>query len=263
MVDRLLDQNRPVRAASRTGTPPFDWADQRTWPALLENAAAAYIAYYPDLGSPEATATIAAFTELAVSGGVRRLVLLSGRGEENVLPSEQVVRESGVEWTIIRSSWLAQNFSEDFLLEPVAHGEVVLPTGQIREPFVDADDIADIAVEALTGSRHAGELYEVTGPRLMTFADTVREIAQASGRDIRYVSVSIGEFAAGLRQQGMPEEHIPFFADLFERVLDGRNEHLTDGVERALGRPPRDFADYAKSTAATGVWGLPSDASQT
>jgi uncharacterized protein YbjT (DUF2867 family) len=254
VVDRLRARGVPAVPASRTGTPAFDWSDQSSWPALLTDVDAAYLAYYPDLGSPEAAEIIADFTELAVGSGVRRLVLLSGRGEEKVLPSERVVREAGVDWTIIRSSWLAQNFSEDFLLEAVAAGEVVLPAGSVGEPFIDAEDIADIAVEALTSSRHAGQLYEVTGPRLMTFADTVEEISAATGRDIRYLPVTIDEFASGLLKQGMPAEHLPFFSDLFLRVLDGRNEHVTDGVQRALGRPARDFTDYATTTAATGVW---------
>ena len=89
-----------------------------------------------------------------------------------------------------------QNFSEDFLVGPILDGEVVLPAGKELEPFVDADDIADVAVAALTDDRHIGELYELTGPRLLTFAEAVAEIAAATGRDVRYVPVSIEEHAA-------------------------------------------------------------------
>ena len=99
-----------------------------------------------------------------------------------------------------------------------------------------------------------GELYELTGPRLLTFADAVGEIAQATGREIRYLPVSIEDFAAALDEQTVPDEWIELLVYLFQEVLDGRNAHLADGVQRALGREPRDFADYARDAAATGVW---------
>jgi len=185
---------------------------------------------------------------------VRRLVLLSGRGEEEARVSEQTVRDSGVDWTILRSSWFSQNFSEDYLLEPVLVGEVALPAGNVPEPFVDAEDIADIAVAALTEDGHAGQLVELTGPRLLTFADAVGEISQAAGREVRYVPVSMQRYASALAEHDVPAEFVSLLTYLFSEVLDGRNAHLTDGVERALGWAPRDFTDYARDAAATGVW---------
>jgi uncharacterized protein YbjT (DUF2867 family) len=136
----------------------------------------------------------------------------------------------------------------------VLGGEVALPAGEMREPFVDADDIADVAIAALTGDGHVGELYELTGPRLLTFAEAVAEIARATGREIRYVPVSIEEFAGAAAEQNVPEEVIEMLTYLFGEILDGRNAHLTDGVERALRRPPKDFGAYARDAAATGVW---------
>jgi uncharacterized protein YbjT (DUF2867 family) len=181
-------------------------------------------------------------------------VLLSGRGEAGARRGEQVIQNSGCAWTIIRASWFCQNFSEDYLLQPVLSGEIALPASDVAEPFVDADDIADVAVAALTDRRHAGQLYEVTGPRLLTFADAAAEISQASGRHVEYVPVTAEEYAAGAAEQGIPAELVGALTDLFAEVLDGRNASLTDGVERALGRPPRDFADYALSATRTGVW---------
>ena len=257
IVQRLTACGLPVRVGSRSGEPPFDWEDRATWVPALQNVESAYIAYHPDLAVPGATATIRSFAELAVESGARRLVLLSGRGEEGAQLSEQAVQDSGADWTIVRASWFCQNFSESFMLEQVLSGEVALPAGNVAEPFVDAEDIADVAVAALTEGGHAGQLYEVTGPRLLNFAEAVGEIAEATGRDIRYVPVSLEQFTSMLAELQVPSDFVKLLTYLFTEVLDGRNDYLTDGVQRALGREPRDFADYARDAAATGVWGSP------
>lgn len=254
VVERLKAKNLPVRAASRSGETPFDWGNVGTWAAALRGVDAVYITYYPDLAAEGSADAIRSFTDLAVKSGVQRLVLLSGRGEPEAQRCEQIVRECGVEWTIVRASWFSQNFSENYLLEPLLAGEVALPNGQVGEPFVDADDIADVATAALTEDGHAGQLYEVTGPRLWTFAQAVQEIARASGRSIRFADISIEEYRAGLQQAQLPDDLVNLITFLFSEVLDGRNASVTDGVTRALGRPARDFADYVRTTAATGVW---------
>ncbi|WP_089017842.1 NAD(P)H-binding protein [Micromonospora coriariae] len=254
VVDRLTALGRPVRVGSRSGEPRFDWTDQSTWAGVLEGVGSVYLVYYPDLAAPDAPATIRAFVEQAVAGGVERIVLLSGRGEEAAQLCEQVVQRSGAEWTILRASWFSQNFSEDFLVDSVRGDEIVLPAGDVGEPFVDADDIAEIAVAALTEAGHVGQLYELTGPRLLTFAEATDEIAKAVGRPITYQSVSPQEYAEVMARYQVPAELVAVLTDLFGKVLDGRNAHLTDGVQRALGRRPRDFADYARDAAATGVW---------
>jgi uncharacterized protein YbjT (DUF2867 family) len=255
VAERLTARGLPVLVGSRSGEPPFAWEDQATWAPALRDVESVYVTYYPDLALPGAAATVGAFAELAVANEVRRLVLLSGRGEEGALLGEQAVRESGADWTILRSTWFSQNFSEGFFLDQVLSGEVALPAGNTPEPFVDADDIADIAVAALTDNRHIGQLYELTGPRLLTFAQAVEEIAQASGREIRYVPVSIEQYTSLLAEHDVPAEFVSLMNYLFTEVLDGRNAHLADGVQRALGREPRDFSDYVRATAATGVWG--------
>ena len=247
-------RHRSVRLGSRSGTPPFDWEQPATWPGALHDIEAVYISYYPDLAAPGATDAIRSFTGLAVQHGVRRLALLSGRGEPEAQRCEQLVRDSGVEWTLVRASWFCQNFSEGYLLEPLLAGEVALPTGPVGEPFVDADDIADVAVAALTEDRHIGQLYEVTGPRLWTFAEAVAEIGRVTHRQIRYVQVPVAEYAATLQAAQLPTEFVSLITYLFTEVLDGRNASVADGVPRALGRAPRDFADYVRETAATGVW---------
>lgn len=254
VAQRLAARGLPVRTGSRSGTPPFDWEDQSTWAPALEGMGSAYVSYYPDLAIPGAVGAVQAFTELALEHGVQRLVLLSGRGEEEAQRAEQVIQHSGADWTILRCSWFNQNFSENYLLEPILAGEVALPRGDVPEPFVDADDIADAAVAALTEDGHIGRLYELTGPRLLTFTEAVAEIATATGREIRFVSITIEQYAATLAELDLPADLVSLVIYLFREVLDGRNAHVTDGVRRALGREPRDFRDYARETAATGVW---------
>jgi uncharacterized protein YbjT (DUF2867 family) len=256
IVDRLTASGLPVRVGSRNASIPFDWEDASTWAPALQDVRAAYISYFPDLAIPGAPEAVRAFAELALDRGVRRLVLLSGRGEDEAQHAERAVQETGADVTVVRCAWFMQNFSEDYLVGPILDGEVVLPADGQLEPFVDADDIADVAVAALTDDRHIGETYELTSPRLMTFPDAVGEIAAASGRRINYVPVSADEYAAGAAEHGVPEEFVGFLTYLFSDVL-GNNAYLTDGVERALGRQPRDFSDYVRDTAATGVWAAP------
>jgi uncharacterized protein YbjT (DUF2867 family) len=254
VVERLQARGVPTRAGSRSAQPRFDWEDRDTWAPALSGVAAVYVTYYPDLAVPGAPEAVGELALLAREQGVQRLVLLSGRGEEEAQRSEEVVKEAGIDWTILRSSWFDQNFSEGFLIDSVLEGVVALPVGGVREPFVHADDLADIAVAALTEDGHAGQLYEVTGPRLMTFCDAVVEIAEATGREVRFQTVPMEAFGAELGKQGLSADEVWLVTYLFTEVLDGRNESLTDGVQRALGREPRDFADYVRATVAAGLW---------
>lgn len=254
VAERLAALGMPVRIGSRSANPAFDWEDPSGWAAALDGAGAVYITYYPDLAAPGAPEAVRALVGQALQQGVRRLVLLSGRGDEEAQRAEQVLQDSGADWTIVRASWFSQNFSESVLLEGVLAGEIALPAGDVGEPFVDTDDIADVVVAALTQDGHVGQLYEVTGPRLLTFAEATAEIARAIGRPVRYTRLSAEAFTATLAQQGLPAEFTGLLLYLFTTVLDGRNAYLTDGVQRALGRPPKDFADYARDAAASGAW---------
>ena len=200
------------------------------------------------------TDAIAGVVETALAAGTRRLVLLSGRGEEKAEACEKILMASGADWTILRASFFNQNFSEGYLLDPILAGQVMLPAGDVGEPFSDTEDIADVAATVLTEDGHGGEVYELTGPRALTFAEATATIAEATGREIAYTRIPPEDFAAGLAADGVPPDIIDFLVDLFGTVLDGRNAAVGDGVERVLGRPARDFADYARVTAATGVW---------
>ncbi|MER8551284.1 NAD(P)H-binding protein [Mesorhizobium sp. M0976] len=254
LAERLTARGLPVQIGSRSGTPPFDWENSTTWEPALDGVGAVYISYYPDLAVPGAADTVGAFSRLAVECGVRRLVLLSGRGETEAQRAEEMLKASGADWTILRCAWFSQNFSEGFLVESLQEGEVALPVGSVGEPFVDADDIAEAAFTVLTQQGHVGELYELTGPRLLSFADAVAEIGRAAGRDIRFKRVSYAEFTTAIAEHELPAEFAWLLNELFTEVLDGRNETLTDGVQRVLGRAPKDFSTYATETAATGIW---------
>ncbi|MYV79338.1 NAD(P)H-binding protein [Streptomyces sp. SID1046] len=252
VAERLMAQGRPVRVGSRRGEPPFDWNDPATWLPALEDVDRVYVTYYPDLAFPGASVQVTDFAEVAVAAGARRLVLLSGRGEEAARASEEGLKASGADWTIVRSSWFNQNFDQSFFLESVRSGEIVLPTAEAVEAFVDTGDIADVVVAALTDDRHIGKTYELSGPRLLGFDDVAAELSKVTGREITYAPIPMEDYRAVLRENGLPED----FAELFTLILDGRNAHLVDGVEEVLGRRPRDFSDFAREAAATGVWDL-------
>lgn len=256
VTERLTEKGVAVRIGSRSANPSFDWADPSTWAGALNGVRAAYITYVPDLAVPGAKDAVARLIDVAKEVGVHRLVLLSGRGEEEAQATENTLIAAGVDWTIVRCAWFNQNFSEGQMLDQIVAGEVALPVDEVGEPFVDTDDIADVVVAALTDDRHIGQLYELTGPRLLSFSQATAEIAHATGRDIQFQRISHEDFKAGVDELGLSKDIVWLLDELFTRVLDGRNEYLTDGVQRALGRAPRDFADYARDAAASGVWNV-------
>jgi uncharacterized protein YbjT (DUF2867 family) len=228
--------------------------DESTWRPALQGMDAVYVTFQPDLAVPGTQPLIKAFAETAVRSGIKKLVLLSGRGEEEAHQCESLIMNSGAAWTIVRCSWFNQNFSESFLLDPILAGVVALPVGDVGEPFVDTDDIADVAVAALTEQGHDGQLYELTGPRLVSYAQAIDEIAHATGRDIKFIQITSEQYAEELRSAQVPQEFIDFILYLFTEVMDGRNAQLADGVKRALGRQPKDFSTYVSEMAASGIW---------
>ncbi|MFF1451391.1 NAD(P)H-binding protein [Streptomyces sp. NPDC058274] len=242
-----------VRAASRAHG--FDWDDRTTWADALRGADAAYLVYPSDVGAPSAADAVGALAREAVALGVRRLVLLSSRGEERARPAEEALRASGADWTIVRAAWFAQNFSEGPLVEGLRHGELVFPAGEVEEPFIDVRDIADVVVAALTaGDRYVGQELAVSGSRLLSFRTAVAEIAEATGNKLTYTPVTARQYGSTLAGFGVPPEETEFLVELFESLLDGRNAYLSHGVQQILGREPREFSDFVRETAEAGVW---------
>jgi uncharacterized protein YbjT (DUF2867 family) len=262
VAERLQKMNQSMRLGSRKGNPAFDWEDQSTWAGVLKDVAKVYITFQPDIAMPGAVEKVQAFVDKAKEAGIQKLVLLSGRGEKESEQCEQIVISSGIDWTIARASWFSQNFSEGYLLDSILGGHVAIPTGGVMEPLIDADDIADVVTAALTSNDHSNKLYELTGPRLLKFEDAVREISVGAKFPIQYQDISISEYTAMLKEYNTPPEFISLLEYLFTQTLDGRNAHLSDGVQQALGRKPTDFSEYVKRTVATGVWqetGRPAD----
>ena len=251
---RLQAMGYATQPVSRSTNPSFDWENPATWRPAIEGTHVAYVTYQPDLAVPNAEATIKAFVQVAAEAGLKHIVLLSGRGEEGAQRAEEVLQASGISWNIVRASWFAQNFSESFMLGGILAGELVLPAGDIVEPFVDVDDIADVAVAALSKPELRNKLFEVTGPRALTFAQCIKEISAALDRPIKYTSVPVAQYIDVLRQEGTPEDLLWLLHELFTVVFDGRNSNVMSGVEEALGRPATDFKNYVQKTIESGVW---------
>ncbi|MEQ1518668.1 MAG: NmrA family NAD(P)-binding protein, partial [Usitatibacteraceae bacterium] len=254
-VDALLRaRGIATRPVSRSTPNPVDWQKPAGWSASLDGVRKAYVTFQPDLAVEGSTEAIAELARQALGKGVEHMVLLSGRNEPGAQRAEAALQMSGLAWTNVRASWFDQNFSEGYLLDGVLAGEISLPAEPVPEPFIDIDDIADVVVAALTDNQHIGKVYELTGPEALTFAQAVALVSEAIGRPISFSQITPEEFAMGMREAGEPEEIIALLHELFTVVLDGRSSNVMHGVEEALGRPARCFADYARRTAATGVW---------
>ncbi len=255
-VAERLEQvpNIQIRLGSRNEKIPFDWEKSETWEDVLQDIDSVYITFQPDLAIPSAEDSIENFTRLATKSGVQKVVLLSGRGEKEAQICEEIVKQNAKNWTIVQTSWFNQNFSESFFLDPILAGIVALPRAEALEPFIDADDIAEVVTAALLDDKHNGQTYELTGPRLLTFKEVINEIAAVSGRNITFQPLTLEEYTQMLKEYQVPEDHIWLINYLFEQVLDGRNSSITSDIEKVLGRKAKDFSAYAKETAQTGIW---------
>ncbi len=255
VVSRLTQRNYRVRIGSRSQQPSFDWQDPSTWGPVLTGIDRVYISFQPDLAVPGALEAIEELTKQAQRHKIKQLVLLSGKGEKEAELCEQVVIHSGIDYTIVRASWFNQNFSESFFLEPILAGQVALPRATTKVPFVDTDDIADVVVASLLEKRHQGNIYELTGPRSLTFPEVIQEIATATGREINFTSISLQAYTSMLKEFQVPEDYIWLINYLFTEVLgDEKNSQITQDIEKVLGRKPKDFSEYVLETSGTGVW---------
>jgi uncharacterized protein YbjT (DUF2867 family) len=251
----------PVRLASRSSERRFDWYDESTWPGIASGAHTAYLA--PPVG-PTGLAQAARFVKHAAETGLRRVVLLSGRGVgspgrefavyQNSLELEHAVTDSGADWTIVRPAWFMQGFSEDFLHEYVMAGEIRVCAGTGAEAWIDTDDVGDVMAAVLLDEGHTGQTYSLSGPRTLTMTEVADELTTATGRSIRYVDLDPDEHVAELTSFGLPREDAEAVRDLFAVIRNHRSEYVSDGVMEVLGRAPRDFTDWARSTAQAGAW---------
>ncbi|MFB9311022.1 uncharacterized protein YbjT (DUF2867 family) [Agromyces hippuratus] len=249
VADLLEADGHAVRRLARGTNPAFDWEQPEHWAAALQGVDRLYAAYVPDLAAPGSEAAIARFAEIAEAAGVQRIVLLSGRGEDGARRCEDILLASSVPAAIVRASWFAQNFTEGMLGDAATTGVLALPAGNVREPFIDVDDVAAVAVEALTGTGHEGRVHEVTGPESLTFAEVAAILSETTGREIVYVPMEFDEFhAAVAAEEG--ESVANLLTELCRETFDGRNVLPTGGVAAALGRRPRDLRSVLTNAAA-------------
>ncbi|MEO1054909.1 MAG: NmrA family NAD(P)-binding protein [Bacteroidota bacterium] len=255
VVEGLTQLGHNVSIGSRRSNPSFDWEDRSTYAPALKGMDKAYIVYYPDLAVPGAKEAIDALTQAALKEGLEKVVLLSGKGEKEAEACEEIVANSGLNYTLVRASWFNQNFSEGAFLDFVLAGHVALPMPDAEIPFVDADDIAEVVTKVLVDDAYNGQTITVTGPRKMTFKEVVETMAQEIGKEIQYQPISIEEFKEGMKAAGLPDSYVWLFGYLFKEVLGNpNNQAVSDDVQRVLGRKATDFSEYVKKTAATGIW---------
>lgn len=258
LLPRLRLTGTPVRAASRSSQTPFDWSDPSGWDAALQGARAVYMV------APRDPAPAHDFVARAEAAGLQRLVLLSGRGADtwgdssfglDMRGAEEAVRASGLEWTILRPNNFDQNFDEENFHAPLLRGELALPAGEVPEPFIDIEDVADVAAAVLSQpGRHGGQIYELSGPRALTFAEAVDLIARASALPITYKQVSPDEYTGLLVDDGVSKEDAHHVTEMFVLMEQGLIAEPADGVAEVLARPARPFEDYVVRAATAGAW---------
>jgi len=255
VASKLIEAGHKVRIGSRSATPSFDWDNAETWTEAMQGMDKVYITFQPDLAVPGALEAVEELTKHAKRCGVKKLVLLSGKGEREAELCEQVVIHSGLDYTIVRASWFNQNFSESFFLEPILEGFVALPQADVKVPYVDTDDIADVVVEALLHDKHNQKTYQLTGPRLLTFREVIKEISEATQRDIVFTPIALATYTNVMKEQGVPEDFIWLIEYLFTEVLGNpNNAKITNDIEHVLRRPPKDFSEYIRETINAGIW---------
>lgn len=255
VVEQLKKKGIEPKIGSRNASPSFDWDDKDTWVNTLNGIEKMYVTYYPDLAVPGAKEKIESLTYLAKELGIKKMVLLSGKGEIEAEACENIVINSGMDYSIVRASWFNQNWSESFFLDPIISGEVALPMSDVLIPFVDANDIAEVAAKVLLDDAYNGEIIEVTGPDLITFKDVVNFISRTSKRDLNFHDITLEQYIDGMKKMETPNDVVWLIEYLFSHVLTNpKNQLVVNDVERVLGRKAKSFLEYAQETAKTGVW---------
>ncbi|MEM6684451.1 MAG: NmrA family NAD(P)-binding protein [Bacteroidota bacterium] len=257
VVENLTTLGHNVRVVGRKTNPVFDWDRPETYAAALKDMDRAYIVYYPDLAVPGAKNAIKMLTEKALKAGLEKVVLLSGKGETEAEACEEIVANSGLNYTTVRASWFNQNFDEGAFKEYIITGHLALPMPEAKIPYTDTKDIADVVTKVLLDDTFNGEIVTVTGPKKLTFTEVATIISDKLGRNIQYQPISMEAFTSGLANVGTPEPVIWLLRYLFTEVLgNSENQTVSNDVERILHRKPITFEEYAEKTVASGVWNL-------
>ena len=255
VAEKLTKLSQNVRIGSRNNNPSFDWDNPSTYSEALKEMDRAYITYYPDLAVPGAKEAIKSLAEIALKSGLEKVVLLSGKGEKEAEACEEIVSNSGLNYTLVRASWFNQNFSESFFLDPILAGYVALPMVDADIPFVDAGDIADTVVKVLLDDSYNNQTITITGPRKLTFREAIKEISKQTKREIDFQSITLDDYIKSMNNAGLPDDYVWLISYLFEEVLgNAENQAVSSDIEKVLGRKAVDFSEFVKKTAQTGIW---------
>lgn len=252
LAERLEAQGHTARAVGRATTPRFDWRDESTWAPALRGVDGVFIVG-PGSAS-DWSPLLERFLATAAEQHVRHAVLLSARGVEflsdgAVARAEAALKRSPLAWTILRPSHFAQNFTEAMFV-PDDTGAFYAPVADGREPFIDVDDIADVAAVALTSDEYDGRILELSGPRAIDFDEAARILTEVTARPVRYVSESDDAHIARLRGQGLPEGYIEWRMAMLRGIASGSDAYLSHDVEAVLGRPATTFEAWARREAS-------------
>lgn len=254
IAERLKLEGVEFRAASRSSETRFDWANPETWKPALQGMRSVYVVPEGSAG-PE---VVASFAKLAADEGVAILVLLSTReaeyeGYENHLAIEDAVIDAGTGWTILRPSWFCQNFYTQFDRE-VRSGLLELPAGEGKDPFVDADDVAEVAFQALTMHGLEDKVYELSGPDPLSYREATERISALTGLTVRYEPVSEQTYYQRLREKGIPDDQARVMIVAHRPIAAGDNDFTSEGYRRLTGHPSKDFDTFVSETVAKGIW---------
>ena len=250
----LTSAGHVARLASRHSAVRFDWHDQSGWPEALRGADGLFI-----VGPGSATDWSPLLTDLlaaAAANGVARAVLLSARAVEflpdgAVARAERALRAGPLPWTILRPAHFAQNFTEAMFAS--SDGRILAPAGTGAEPFIDVQDIAEVAAAVLAGGTFDGMTLELSGPEAVSFTEAAAILAAVSGTPVRYADESEEDHVGRLRASGTPEGYIRWRMAMLGAIKRGDDAYLSDGVQQVLHRPPASFRAWAQREVPAAV----------
>lgn len=252
---RLAADGHNVLLASRSGRGSghlpgvrFDWGDPGTFDAALANRDAVYLVAPTDV--PTSLRAMQPLIDRAIAHGIRRFVLLSAsslpKGGPMMGAVHAYLEDRAPEWAVLRPTWFMQNFSEQQHLATIRdEGVIYSATGDGRVPFIDAENIAAVAAEALTRTIAFNRDLILTGPRSLSYGDVAQIIGAAIGRHVRHINLGETRLAKRFEAGGMDPGYAAILAAMDTRIAAGAEDRLSSDVERATGEAQADFVDFA------------------
>lgn len=256
LAGRGVEARVAMRLPRQPGQVRFDWRDAGTFNDALDGVGAAYLVAPTD--DLDILPAMQPFLERALERGLGRLVLLSASSLEEGGPMMGAVhawlRAEAPAWSVLRPTWFMQNFTEHQHAHTIREaGAIYSATGDGRVTFIDAEDIAAVAAEALAGPGLPNGDLVLTGPEALSYGAVADLIAAAVGRPVRHHRLSVPEMAQRFEQVGLPAGYAAALAAMDGAIAEGSENRVTGEVERVVGRPPTSFAAFAADHAAT--WG--------